>query len=34
MAVLSGATLKVVPNLDGGVDEAVRVLSEVFLSSK
>lgn len=33
MAVLSGATLKIVPNLDGGVAEAVRVLSEVFLAS-
>ncbi len=30
MAVVSGATVKVVPNLDGGVDDAVAVLSEVF----
>lgn len=34
MAVLSGATLKIVANLDGGVDSAVQVLSEVFLAAK
>ncbi len=32
MAVVSGATVKLVPNLDGAVDDAVRVLSEVFAS--
>ena len=30
MAVVSGATVKVVPNRDGGIGEAVKVLSEVF----
>jgi adenylate kinase len=30
MAVVSGATVKVVPNRDGEIDEAVRVLSDVF----
>ena len=30
MAVVSGATVKVVPNRDGGVADAVGVLSEVF----
>lgn len=33
MAVVSGATVKVVPNLDNGLEEAVRVFSELFLGS-
>jgi adenylate kinase len=32
MAVVSGATVKIVPNLDGAVDDAVAVLAEVFSS--
>jgi adenylate kinase len=30
MGVVSGATVKIVPNRDGGIAEAVAVLSEVF----
>lgn len=33
MAVVSGATVKVVANLDRGLEDAVRVLSEVFLAA-
>jgi len=30
MGVISGATVKVVPNLDGGLEEAVRRFNEIF----
>jgi adenylate kinase len=30
MGVISGATVKVVPNVDGGLDEAVRRFGEIF----
>ncbi len=30
MGVISGSTVKIVPNLDGGLEEAVRRFSEIF----
>jgi adenylate kinase len=30
MSVVSGATLKIVPNFDGGLEEAVRIFAEIF----
>lgn len=33
MAVVSGATVKVVPNLDNGLEDAVRLFSEMFLAA-
>jgi len=30
MGVISGATVKIVPNLDGGLEQAVAVFSEIF----
>jgi adenylate kinase len=34
MGVVSGATVKIVPNLDGGLEDAVRTFSELFSSKE